>query len=1013
MSLPDLIRSKISHLSKRELFLIILALAAAAAGLVSAILYATVLDASGRRPLRIAVVAPGSGRSQAQGESIRRGVELYVHQVNKAGGLAGHPLAVVTFDDGDDPEKARAAAEDAARSDVIGVVGHFSGEVALAAAEVYARHGIPALTPGAGPAEPLPETPWLFRTTFDETFETRFLANYVRNVLGEKTVSIIHTGSARDEHLSTVFDEVLQRFGTKVLFRWAYDPSDANVGVRLQAVADDIKDKKLTGAILVLGDAEGAAQVVATLRQAGVRNKVAGLRNLATAAFVSSLAAHWNVEASVPSALNGTIVTAPMLFDTAGELAQNFRHGYVTSYGDAPDWLAGYAYDGARLLVDAYRGLSAAARQSPGRPIRDHLAAISKVTNSFAGINGPLFFDAKGVSTQPAWVGQYDGTELISALIQLSPIREEGVTNYLQELMAGRALYVNDRFMYKTNVVYAGVKIDKVSALDTKSSTVDLDFIVWFRWRGNIQPEDVVFTNAVTPIKLEKPEREGQDGDMLYRAYRVRGKFFLKSSSVSRAYGSELVGIAFHHRLLNRNNLMYVSDVLGMDLGSAATLSDNLRKTRLAISEGADGLTLKRLADMVTGGDVNVEPLVDAMLRARVLAGLSGWSIERAWVSQEVSRQNSGGDPAFVGFGKPQPAFSVIDVGLLLKPDAIKARDLFPTSSFLYIAVFSLVGALVASLLDRKDRGQFWRIQTLGLRTVSWPLLLVSVGNLILDYAIQNFATSVIDVIVFCYESLWWLGAARIVGISLERFIWGPVEVRSGRKIPNVVRLLSSVSIYALALCGVVAFVMGQTLTSVLATSGVLAMIIGLAVQANISNVFSGIVLNLERPFKIGDYVSIGNTVGQIKDITWRTIRIRVDGHTVSLPNGKVSEAEVHTYSIGRAANTGLVVHVDPQYAPERVTKLLRECMAATKEIVAPGSPDLDSDSETSVYFAGIENASGFWVARYNLRFSVRHMGRLKHARNELWQRVWSAFASEGIEWRGVPDPSPPPPVKA
>ncbi|OAN55942.1 hypothetical protein A6A04_10275 [Paramagnetospirillum marisnigri] len=1012
MDLIRTIQDRLSNMSKRGLFLTMLGVAAAVAGLVSLVMWIAFLDTSSKKPVSIAVLAPASGRAADQGESIRRGVELLVQQVNKAGGIGGHPLAVLRIDDGDDPVQAKAAAEKAAASDVIGVIGHASGAAARAAAEVYAARGIPALTPATAQQEALPADPWLFRTTFDETFETRFLANYVRNVVGEKTVSIIHSGSPRDEALSTVFDEVLQRFGTKVLFRWAYDPAAAGLDQDIERIAADINDKKLIGAVFVLGDAEAAGRIVAGLRKGGVRNKVVGLRALATDAFRASLANHWKGEGSVGAALNGTLVSAPMLLDTAGERAQRFRNGYIEKFGASPDWLAGYAFDGARLLSETYRGLSSAERQ-PGsvrKALRDALAAMNRVDKAFPGINGPQYFDARGVSAAPAWIGQYDGIEMISALTQLSPIREEGVANYLQELIAGRALYVNDRFMYKTNVVFAGVKVDKVSAMDTKANTVDLDLTIWFRWRGDINPQDVVFTNAVTPIKLEHPEREGQDGDMLYRSYRVHGKFFRNYSQVSRAYGTQLVGLSFHHRILNRNNLMYVSDVLGMDLGSGGTLQEQLKKSRMSISEGDGGNSVKALLAGLSGGMVNADPLVDMMMRAHVLAGLSGWEIERAWVSQEASLQGSSGDPTFVGFGKPLPSFSLIDMGMILKPDGFKARDAFPADSFIYFAIFSLVGSVLASLLDRKDRGQFWRMQTLVLRAVTWPLLLVSVGNLILDYALANFSTSAIDAIYFVYETLWWIVPARIVTISLERFLWVPIESRTNRKIPNVIRMLSSFVVYALAACGVVAFVMGQTLTSLLATSGVLAMIIGLAVQANIANIFSGVVLNIERPFKVGDFVKIGGIAGQIKDITWRTVRIRSNGYMVSLANGKVSEAEVHNYSSAKGAYTGLIIHADPSHDPVQVVELLKHSLVGVKEFIAGEDPEGGGTTEgAEIHFAGVECIGGHWVARYNIRFSIKHMGRMRFATDEVWTRIWHAFNEAGIVWKPLSEDSPDP----
>jgi len=54
-----------------------------------------------------------------------------------------------------------------------------------------------------------------------------------------------------------------------------------------------------------------------------------------------------------------------------------------------------------------------------------------------------------------------------------------------------------------------------------------------------------------------------------------------------------------------------------------------------------------------------------------------------------------------------------------------------------------------------------------------------------------------------------------------------------------------------------IAYVFGKPLTSLLATSGLALTIIGLAIQINISNIFSGLAINLERAFQVGDYIEI------------------------------------------------------------------------------------------------------------------------------------------------------------
>ncbi|WP_448203753.1 ABC transporter substrate-binding protein [Azospirillum sp. sgz302134] len=1000
-------RERLAGLSKRSLFLVFLGIAGTVAVLLS-LATRIAFDRTPDTEIRIGVVAPLTGPSAALGRSIREGAELFAAQINRAGGVNGMPLRVMAVDDGDDPATARKAAERIAAAGVVGVVGHWSGEAAAAAAEVYRAAGVPALTPAprtASSSSGAPENePGIFHVSFDRTFETRFLANYVRNVLGEKMVSIIHQRRPEDEALAKTFDEVMQRFGTRVLNRWDFDPAAPDAAAQLDQIAAEIRDKRITGSVFVLADPVPAAKALAALRQGSVKNRAFGLRGLATNAFLDAFRESWTAQGTPASGLNGTLTTTPLLFDTAGETAQTFRAEYMRAHRVPPDWLVASAYESARLL---HEGLNL--RRGQTGDLSDMKALRARIRTALAqpgrthdGVLGPLSFDAAGAAAPKAVVGVFDGTSLIASLTQLSPIREENIGNYLEELVAGRALYVNDRFMYKTNVVYTGVNLEKISNFDPNAGTVDIAFNLWFRWRGDLTPQDVVFNNAVTPIRLEKPEREVQAGDMLYRSYRLKGTFYTNYSQAERVYGTHVVGVAFRHRTLAQNNLMYVSDVLGMNLNTGGALRDAVASSfeagRADAGNAEDGSLLRRVANWFAQSGGGADPLVEMLTRLRALAGAPGWAVGRAWISQDVFERISEGDPAFVGFGKPQPVFSQLDMGAVLKADAFDIRDHLPSSSFIYIAIFSLVGSVLASLLDRKDRGQFWRMQTLGLRAICWPLLLMSAGNMALDYALVNVPSNTVDIIVAVYSALWWLVPARLLGITLERFVWVPLEMKTGRKIPNVVRMFARLVVYVLAILGIVAFVFAKPITSLLATSGLMAMIIGLAVQANIANVFSGIVLNMERPFKVGDTIKLNGTVGKVVDITWRTTRLRAEeGHMMALANGKVSEAEIHNMSDIQDAFMRVSFFTHPQYEPERVVRIVREALDTLPEITAPGAP------VSRALFVGVECAGGVWVARYDATFSAPGLARRVLMSDELRRTVWHRFCQEGIRWTNPP----------
>src|SRR5690606_33475261 len=149
---------------------------------------------------------------------------------------------------------------------------------------------------------------------------------------------------------------------------------------------------------------------------------------------------------------------------------------------------------------------------------------------------------------------------------------------------------------------------------------------------------------------------------------------------------------------------------------------------------------------------------------------------DRAWISQEVVKTGSLGDPRYVGFSAIDPDFSRLDLGVVVSKAEIKISDFIADEYLIYLTIFGILGSVFAVLLDRRERGRFWSAQSWFLRLISWPVLLLSAGNLILDFAVQNLATAYIDMIVAIYATLWWLIPARLITMAVERFIWQPLE---------------------------------------------------------------------------------------------------------------------------------------------------------------------------------------------------------------------------------------------
>jgi len=902
---------------KRTLFFFILIFILVIGTLLSLFTKMTFIeDDEATRP-RIVVISPFS----KDGESLRQGVELYIDDINRSGGINGQTLEMV-----EQPSSAVDVGEIARDERVIGVVGYLDKFLLKKDAAKFQSAGIPLVTP-LYLDEPITG---VISMGSSPRAEASFTANYARNIDQQRIMYVIRESGSEFDDLVVPFVDVYERFESPVQNIWTLDtnPDYEELDALINAVSQiDI------GSIYIATSPVLAAKLVKAIRSTGNVLQLFGPSTLASNIFIESLEEQ-SGERAVDQ-LNGIIAATPVLLDTSNDKAQRFQNRFETKNSFRPDWLAAISYDAAQLAI-----------QGPTAKDLDGVTGEKKIT-------------AQKVD-HAIQVGVYRGDRLISAPVQMLPIAKGTNFNYIDALKDGRVLYVNDRFMFKTNVVYVGFATNSISNVDTQAETADVDMSIWFRYQGDFKPNDIEVFNAQGVVNLGDPEEVSHYDDIQYRRYRVKQNLKLNFTQGKRSYGHHIAGLSFRHRLLNRNNLMYVVDVLGMP----------------------------------TGND-----LIKDLQKKKVTEAGGGWVVKEAWVSQDIIRERGKGVPQYVGMTGELPLFSTITLGIEIKPEAIAARDIVKKSEyFIYIAIFGFLGFFVARFLDWRKR-RFWSVQSWLLRVIFLPMALLSIGNLVIDWSFANNLQSTTNLIFHIYRSLWWILCAHLINMAVGRFVWVPIEQKAGRPIPNIMKHLLTAIIYLLAFAGVVAIVFEQPLTSLLATSGMLAMIIGLAIQANIANIFSGIILNIERPFKVGDFIKINDDVGQVRDITWRTVRIEsIKGPIISLANSQVSEAYTSNFSqLPYGLESDTEIFTPPDVDAEKVLQIVNEAIASNDGVMYKDDENVGMLYRPRAHFMGVVNYNGHWVAKFSAVYRVQSRLKGYSAKQEFWLYVKKRFLEEGI----------------
>jgi small-conductance mechanosensitive channel/CRP-like cAMP-binding protein len=237
----------------------------------------------------------------------------------------------------------------------------------------------------------------------------------------------------------------------------------------------------------------------------------------------------------------------------------------------------------------------------------------------------------------------------------------------------------------------------------------------------------------------------------------------------------------------------------------------------------------------------------------------------------------------------------------------------------------------------------------------------------------------------------WWWLSARIIVAGLE------FAVRRDRRTREV-RLFSDLlaaAIYIAAAAVVLNSVLALPVTGVVATSGVVAIVLGLALQSTLADVFSGIAVGIEAPFGIGDRILIGDKIeGQVVQMNWRSIRVQTDGDDIAIiPNNLVAKAEIINRSFPSQQRAASVeISCRKSVAPERVIEALLQATLLCPDMLRKPPPSAvlaQLGPKRNVYEVS------FFVARTNQLATTKDL-LLRGAQRQLYYRGFLDRGREG-----------------
>lgn len=177
--------------------------------------------------------------------------------------------------------------------------------------------------------------------------------------------------------------------------------------------------------------------------------------------------------------------------------------------------------------------------------------------------------------------------------------------------------------------------------------------------------------------------------------------------------------------------------------------------------------------------------------------------------------------------------------------------------------------------------------------------------------------------------------------LTLKLLSKGLDRSRLDLTVTNFVKQCCKIALYVL-LITVVLSMLGIPATSVITVIGTAGVAIGLALQDSLSNVAGGIMLMINKPFKIGDYIAVSGVSGTVKQITILYTRLDSDSNqAIFIPNGQVSNAVVTNYNGNEMRRVDLKMSISYDDDFEKAQQVIAEVLKRNKKVLSNPAPTI------------------------------------------------------------------------
>jgi small-conductance mechanosensitive channel len=180
----------------------------------------------------------------------------------------------------------------------------------------------------------------------------------------------------------------------------------------------------------------------------------------------------------------------------------------------------------------------------------------------------------------------------------------------------------------------------------------------------------------------------------------------------------------------------------------------------------------------------------------------------------------------------------------------------------------------------------------------------------------------------------------------------------------------------------------GFQLTGILTSSAIVSVIIGFALQDTLANIIAGIVMHIEKPFDIGDWIKVGDREGEVVETSWKATRLRtLEGNYIVIPNTIISKEIIINYHKPTKAHAlvfgiGIAYHIPPSKVKEAVLRTISDC----SNVLTNPSP------RTTIKSFGDSSIN------YEIRVWIDNHAVANRVQDDILSKLWYSLKREDIQ---------------